>query len=64
MTGTGLELVATGRAWGPARRDRLMAKASLGALGPWVAMQTLLRVRKGPGSVRDPGFCGAEVPFA
>ena len=62
MTGTGMRLVAAGRAFGPAPRDRLMSRLSLGALNPWVTMQNLVLVQKTGDAIRSPGFFGRDIP--
>ena len=64
MTGTGLELVSTSRAFGPARQDKLASKLSLGLLDDLVTMQNLYLVQKVASEVIDPGDFGAKIAFS
>ncbi len=63
LTGSGLTLVAVGRAFGPSAMDRWLHRLSLGLLAPWVTMQNVILVRKTTPEVRDPGFCGDRIPY-
>jgi 2-polyprenyl-3-methyl-5-hydroxy-6-metoxy-1,4-benzoquinol methylase len=64
MTGTGLNLIAVGRAFGPRPVDRRLHLLSFGLLAPWVTMQNLVLVRKTTSKIIDPGFCGDQVPHS
>ncbi len=64
MTGTGLQLVSTGRAFGPDPRDSLASTLSLGLLDNLVTMQNLYLVQKVTNDVTDPGDFGANIEFS
>lgn len=61
MGGTGLSVAQTGCTYGPAARDRLAGRLSLGVLNPWVSMQNLVLVQKRQDIVRDPGAFGEAI---
>lgn len=61
MTGSGLDLIAAGVAYGPVPRDRHLSRLSCGVLDPWLAMQNLFLVQKRHEQVTPMGFFGRNV---